>query len=345
MAQLKQPGARVDTKAAVEVLLSLSTARHSSQRVQMRSSKLLPRKQLNKFDFSDDNGYPDSPILLHTLSPQTLLLATDSSALHIYDLRTNRTFKDAAPQKTYNPHDEYTSSLTSLTPSETSTSGYSRQWFSTGGSTVAITDLRKGVVYQSDDLGEELLSGTVYGNAMIAGGEKGILRIWEGGTKGLMEGTERKVVVEKGESLDVMCSLPENGASEQIIAAGLGDGTVRFVRRRGKRYEVEASVRHNEVEGVMALGFEPGGRMISGGGSIVQVWERSSDEDEQETVQESRNSEDNGVSAHETNESDSDESQDASSEEERKPKRKKRKRNKGKDRGGKSHILAFKGLD
>ncbi|KAL8694623.1 MAG: hypothetical protein Q9224_003529, partial [Gallowayella concinna] len=119
------------------------------------------------------------------------------SALHIYDLRNNSTLQNAKPQQSYNPHDDYISSLTPLTPSENSTSGFSRQWFSTGGSTVAVTDVRKGVIHQSDDLGEEVLSGTVIGDRCVAGGEKGTLRRWEGGVKGLTEGIDRKTTLQK----------------------------------------------------------------------------------------------------------------------------------------------------
>ncbi|KAL8798609.1 MAG: hypothetical protein Q9182_006521 [Xanthomendoza sp. 2 TL-2023] len=286
------------------------------------------------------HAQPDNPTLLHALSPQTLLLATDSSALHIYDLRDRSTLQNAKPQQSHNPHEDYISSLAPLTPSESSTSGFSRQWFSTGGSTVAITDVRKGVVHQSDDLGEEILSGTVVGNRCLAGGEKGALRMWEGGLKGLTEGVDRKITLQKGESLDIMC--PSSGGAD-IIAVGLGDGSIRFVPADGKRESVVEGVKHDEVEGVVTLGLESGGRLISGGGSIVKIWERNTidDEDDEQADGTDHDSDDvdgaDGVKE--------DQSEDESSEEEKRPKRKKRKRNKGKDRGGNSHIMAFKGMD
>ncbi|KAL8816035.1 MAG: hypothetical protein Q9223_004893 [Gallowayella weberi] len=273
-------------------------------------------------------------------SPQTLLLATDSSALHIYDLRDRSTLQNAKPQQSHNPHEDYISSLTPLTPSESSTSGFSRQWFSTGGSTVAVTDVRKGVVLQGDDLGEEILSGTVIGDRCLAGGEKGALRMWEGGLKGLTEGIDRKVTLQKGESLDVMCPSSEG---RDMVAVGVGDGSIRFVRVGGKWESAVESVKHDEVEGVVTLGLEPGGRLISGGGSLVKIWEKNTidDVDDEKADGTSCASDDiDGADNAEDNQS-----EDESSEEGKRPKRKKRKRNKGKDRGGNSHIMAFQGMD
>ncbi|KAL8915737.1 MAG: hypothetical protein Q9172_006713 [Xanthocarpia lactea] len=288
------------------------------------------------------DGGSDSPTLLHALNPQALLLATDSSAIHIYDLRADSTIQGAKPQQTHHPHDDYISSLTGLSPSETSTSGFSRQWFSTGGSTVAVTDVRKGVLFQSEDLGEELLSGTAIGDNFIAGGEKGALRVWEGGIKGLMEGLDKRTTLQKGESLDVMCRMWEEPPGEGVVAVGLGDGSVKIVQVGAKRANVVDSVKHDEVEGVVTLGLEPGGRMISGGGSIVKIWEKETaddldDEDEAKPA--------DGRSDDRANGTESADSEDDSSDEKRRPKRKKRKRNKGQNRGPTKHIMEFKGMD
>ncbi|KAL8743780.1 MAG: hypothetical protein Q9190_003909, partial [Brigantiaea leucoxantha] len=177
----------------------------------------------------------DTPCLVHALTAQTFLLATDSSALHIYDLRSGGSssdiFSSPKPHKTFHPHDDYISSLQPLAPSETSTSGFSRSWLSTGGSTAVISDLRKGVVAETEDLGEELLCGIVVqdGSWVMVGGERGVLRSWRMDKAKGFEGDEdmRAQGVQKGESLDVACMVPGQISSPkgEIVAVGVGDGT------------------------------------------------------------------------------------------------------------------------
>ncbi len=303
---------------------------------------------------SSPDDQSDPPTLLHALSPQSLLLATDSSALYLFDLRADSTFRNSKPQQTYHPHYDYISSLTPLAPSETSTSGHSRQWFSTGGLTAAVTDIRKGVVFESDDYEEELLSSTVISGQdngrIIAGSEKGFIRIWDEGVKDLMQGKERRLYVEKGETLDILCPVPDRLAEEDLIAVGLGDGTVRLART-GKNPAMVGHGGHDQLEAVVALGFDPDGRMITGGGNAVKVWEKdtespgnAADSMDEDNSSEGETDGADGVNHQEAEQNGCEESGDESSEGE-KPKRKKRKRNKGKGKNINNHVLAFKGMD
>lgn len=289
----------------------------------------------------------DAPALIHILSPQTLLLATDSSALHLYDLRSPR-----RPQQSHYPHDDYVSSLTPLPPTDNSTSGFSKQWVSTGGTTLAVTDLRRGVLVKSEDQEEELLSsvfvaglpakkGRGSGEKVLVGDGSGVLTLWE---KGVWDDQDERIIVGGGEdgkeSLDVMATVPGQG---KMVAVGMGDGMVRLVRLGVNK--VVAEMRHDEVEGVLGLGFETEGRMISGGGQVVKIWE--------ESVEEEEKGEGNGIGLKRGKVGDSEESdsnkedgRDSSDEEEkRRKRRKKRKRRKGKDQNGGQHVLAFKGMD
>lgn len=292
--------------------------------------------------------------MIHALSPQSLLIATDSSTLHVYDLRTSAIFTSQIPQKTYNPHDDYISSLSSLAPGETSTSGFSKQWISTGGSSIAITDLRKGVV-KVEDLSEELLSNVVLMHGkVVVGGERGILKILETGKWK----DAKKIVVERGESLDTLGIFPEgtDGEGKKKVAVGMGDGTVRIVSIQER--QVVGELRHDEIEGVVGVGFEVGGRMISSGGSILKVWQENNvdgagvEEGEEEEVKEAKvglmNGNDDSEVEDESEAEKNDDDDDSSEEEEKRRKRRKR-RKRGKDkassRGNGNGILAFKGLD
>ena len=289
----------------------------------------------------------DPTSVLHAQTPQTLLLSTDSSALYLYDLRTDSTFTSSTPQQTHHPHDDYVSSITPLPPLEISKAGLSKQWATTGGSTVAIMDIRQGVLVKSEDQGEELLSSCIVDRELVIGSEKGLLRVWQVGS---WDDNEQTVAVAgKGASADVLATVGQN----PMVAVGSDDGVVRFVDMSRKRPKVlqNAEVRHDEVEGVLGLGFEVGGRMISGGGHVVKVWEDSIKVDDGGDEE----SDDEGFGA--TNGkrvngfgSDQDESEEdgkeSSDEEQQKRKKKKRKRNKGKSQsGGQRHVMAFKGMD
>ncbi len=157
---------------------------------------------------SSASGTIDPPTLLHALSPQTLLLATDSSALHLYDLREPSTFASRKPAQTHRPHDDYISSLAPLPPSDTSTSGYSKQWVTTGGTTLAVTDLRRGVLVKSEDQEEELLScvfvdglparpGRSTGQKVLVGCSTGVVTVWE---RGVWDDQEERIVVDGGKA-------------------------------------------------------------------------------------------------------------------------------------------------
>jgi hypothetical protein len=287
----------------------------------------------------------DAPTVIHALSPQTLLLATDSSALHLYDLRIPYSKVSARPEQSHHPHDDYVSSLTPLPASDTSTSGFSKQWVTTGGTTLAVTDLRRGVLVRSEDQAEELLSsaymgglpssGTSRGEKVIVGGAGGVLTLWE---KGAWDDQDERIYVsrdaEGGESIETMATVPEELGYGKLLATGLGNGMVKFVHIGANK--VVSEVMHDETEGIVGLGFDAEGRMVSGGGQIVKVWHEAAATEGGD-----------GLSGGKHMLGDSDDSDDDSDSEQEKKQdkndRKKRKKAKGKDRG--QHVMAFADLD
>lgn len=197
---------------------------------------------------------------------------------------------------------------------------------------------------KTEDLGEELLSSAVmHGGTVIVGGERGILRIWKEGLSGKESG---RVVVERGETLDVLGAAPPGTGNEkgEAVVVGMGDGRVKVVSVQ--RQKVIGEVRHDELEGVLGVGFEIDGRMISAGGPTVKVWEESIGRNgDEEVVTETTNG--HGADSDDFDEDDdnSEEVADQSSEDETRTRkrRKKRKRNTGKVG---NHVLSsFKGID
>lgn len=308
-----------------------------------------------------EDGRIDMPTLLHVLSPQTLLLATDSAALHLYDLRVGskagnsgdtQGFTKRKPQQTHFPHADYVSSLSPLPPTEASTSGYSKQWVTTGGTTLAVTDLRRGVLVRSEDQEELLLSsvavaglsakGTSTGEKVAVGGGNGVITLWE---RGQWDDQDERVVVDKGydgvgESLDVLELLPEGvGPGGKVLACGLADGRVRFVKLGSNK--VIGQLRHDDMEGVVGIGFDVEGRLITGGGANIKVWHEKVDEDNGAYVEEGK-----APNARFPIDGDSDASgkEDDDSDDEQQPS-KKQKVNKGGHLNGAAGSFSFAGLD
>ena len=220
-----------------------------------------------------------------------------------------------------------------------------------------MTDLRRGVLTASEDQGEELLSSEIVGGKLAVGGEKGALRFWN---VGLWDDNEGKILVEKGASADTLAAVPDGVGKEQMLAVGMDDGVIRLVGMGAKKPRVIGEVSHDEVESVGGLGFEVGGRMISGGGQVVKVWaqtlsispkdegEKDEDEEDEDGVEgasAANAKRPNGFGSDEDHSEAYDGGSSSDEEERPKRKRKKKKRNKGRSRSGGQHVLALKGID
>ena len=220
---------------------------------------------------------------------------------------------------------------------------------------MAVTDLRCGVLVKSEDQDEELLSSVYIGGLggkraerVAVGCGNGVLTLWD---RGVWDDQGERVTVDAGrgggESLDVLTGVPDGVGAKfggKLVAVGLGDGRVRFVRIGGKGNAVVGDCRHDDMEGVLGLGFEVGGRMVSGGGRVIKVWQESVEDEESEDI-------DGGVGSLKRtaveDEGDSEDEAEHSFKEkgEAKTRKKKKKRRKGKGGGGGNDTLGFKGMD
>ena len=211
------------------------------------------------------------------------------------------------PIRTLRPHKtpqdpnarESISSLIALPPSSTSTSKVSRAFVTTAGTTVAVSDLFKGVVKCSVNQDEELFSSACMplpvsnhakkpspNHCVLVGQNDGRITLWNASQWEDRVGT---VVVCNSDTMPEMATVFDDPVVESVAAAprgtrnpeglvacGLGNGKIRLavVDASGKKGKLAGVRTHDEqgIEGVTAVGFDVEGRLISAGGSVVKVW-------------------------------------------------------------------------
>ena len=181
------------------------------------------------------------------------------------------------------------------------------------------------------------------------GSEKGLLRVWE---VGKWDGEPERINVggRDGEGADILCTMPEELSSrldmpERAILAGMGDGSINIVRLGKGKGKVVGDIRHHEVEPVGGLDFEAGGRLVSGGGDVVKVWEQATtcgaqDEDLRGPIE----GEDEDI-GEEADDSGDEEDSSCDEEEKQKKRKKRRKRGKAKAKNTGKGIMGFRGMD
>ncbi|KAG7139791.1 WD repeat-containing protein JIP5 like [Verticillium longisporum] len=285
-------------------------------------------KVLSKTVIPNRKNGPDGPSTLHALNPQSLLLGCDSGAVYLIDIKDG--VPAAQPHASHRPHEDYVSAVVALPPTKDSTSGVPKQWVSTGGTTLAASDWRRGVLSQSEDQEDELMCAAFVpglgpkknrNNGMVAvGSGSGVITLWD---RGVWDDQQERIIVDNarggGESLECMALVPaELGWGKKLIV-GVADGTLRVVDIVKRKVDAEPGsvLRHDDLEGAVFVGFDCYNRLISAGGRTVKVWQElaelqgggsdgEDDDDDDDSDEEDTN--ENGKRGASSDEDDSDDS-------------------------------------
>ncbi|TEA16100.1 WD repeat-containing protein JIP5 [Colletotrichum sidae] len=322
----------------------------------------LDGRVISKIVIPSSNKQIDAPTIMHVLNPQSLLLACDSGAMHIFDLRDG--VPSSKPAQTHFPHSDYVSAVVPLPPSAESTSGFPKQWVSIGGTTLAVTDVRKGVMVRSDDQEDELLSATYVpglgpknnrNNGVLAvGSGSGVVTVWD---RGAWDDQQERIIVDGGksggESLDTLALVPQELGLGKKLVVGLGDGSLRVVDLVTREVIKDINLRHDEVEGVISVAFDSQNRLITAGGKTVKVWEELSELQREEDSEEDGDDDgDDGPKgkrpAESSDDGDDEDDDDSDSDSEDGDKRQNKRQNTGAAKFGPmgAHgIMGFDGLD
>jgi WD repeat-containing protein 55 len=332
-------------------------------------------KVVSKFVIAGDEGKPvgaeEGPTALESVGEEGLLVAGDDGRLELRDLRVDSAASAGGKGKglsgMWRPHGkEHVNAILPLPAGEMSTSGLPKSCVTVGGTTLSVTDFRKGVVKTSEDMDDELTSvvlveglsrsGTSVGAKVLVGQADGAVGLWE---KGVWGDIDERIIVDKFAGVESLCEVPVGVLGnakrkvkhmEKVVAAGLEDGRVRFLRIGRNGVLGEWDCQHDEGEGVVGVGFDAEGRMVSVGGEVVKVWTEAEESTESKKRKAGLI---NGVGGEEEDddEDEDDEEDDSEAEEEidssdgepelKQGKRKKRKRNKGKDKSG-GQVMNFR---
>ncbi|RLV93397.1 WD repeat-containing protein [Spathaspora sp. JA1] len=229
--------------------------------------------------------------LCHSTSHPFLLAGTENGHILIYDSKNLGT--GGLKYKVSQAHDDAINHIMAMP----TVSAY--HYLSLGSTTLAHIDIRKGIITQSDDQEDELLSMcyasdhiTENGNdTVLVGHGEGIITIWKN-SKNKFQDQLSRIKVNKNASIDVICPTMNVDESDLVDSVWCGDseGLLHRVNyKRGKVVETRVHSSGNKgkyggVDEVGILDIDYDYRLISAGMDSLKIW--SNRENEEEDVSE-----------------------------------------------------------
>lgn len=144
-----------------------------------------------------------------------------------------------------------------------------------GSTTVTHIDLRKGIVSQSEDQEDEILSGCIASEKYSAFGmSEGVVTVWNNNH---LEDQQNRMRLSDG-SIDCLIA----GEEDNEVFAGGADGIVRKLDIKGSRVDKQNVWTHGEEEEVSMLELDYDYRLVTGGLESLKIWCKDDEVDQEE---------------------------------------------------------------
>lgn len=182
----------------------------------------------------------------------------------------------------------------------------------TGGSTtVAHIDVRKGVVTQSEDQEDEVMSGCCASEKLsVFGMSEGVLTVWN---NDYLVDQQQRIKFGDG-SVDCLIA----GEEDNEVYAGGADGIVKKFDVKASKIDKSIQWVHNEEDDVVMLDFDHQYRLVTASMDRLKLWKLEDEEDEEDEDEKEENEE---------KEREAEESSESSDEEKEKPLPEKKRKN------------------
>ncbi|KAK6459518.1 WD repeat-containing protein JIP5 [Scheffersomyces xylosifermentans] len=244
-------------------------------------------KVIGKVDVSSSYPNQNDSItkLCHSSSHPFLLAGTENGHVLIYDSKNLNDTK--LKFKVSQAHDDAINHILAMP----SVSAY--HYLTLGSTTLSHIDIRKGIITQSDNQDDELLSMCFATDqvtegkndtVLVAHGE-GIVTIWKNSKNSLMDQLTR-IKVNKSASIDAI--IPTMNADDDELAASVwcGDSEgllhrVNYKKGRVVETRVHSNGRNGGIDEVGLLEIDYDYRLISAGMDSMKIWSNQENDEEE----------------------------------------------------------------
>ncbi|EGW32267.1 uncharacterized protein SPAPADRAFT_139101 [Spathaspora passalidarum NRRL Y-27907] len=271
-------------------------------------------KVVGKHTVTGDYPNPKDSItkLCHSTSNPVLLAGTENGHVLVYD--SSNLTSGKLKFKVSSVHDDAINHIMAMP----TVSAY--HYLTLGSTTLAHIDIRKGIITQSDDQEDELLSMCYASDnitennndTVLVGHGEGIVTIWKNSKNKFMDQLSR-IKVNKEASIDAIVPTMNADDEEMCNSVWYGDseGLLHRVNyKRGKvaetRVHSSARGKHGAVDEVGILDIDYDYRLISAGMDTLKIWSnREVEQAEHESEEEEEDSDSSDSDVDKESESDS----------------------------------------